>query len=219
MNKFLLDNGFKLLRDNIYFRIHDNIAFDIIEERYKGKSWTIDLSIYIYTEERSCPYCIDQRNLKSLENPKIEEYWWSLEDTELYSKYQAEILEFWDRYSSIDKIKENIHDDMKYSPNKEIYFDQLRMMFYLSLMDDSIEDIDVQLKQIHENINSAFYLDEVFEIKMMELAWNDYSQAKDYYRQCKLEKVERLFDWIKENNHLEYNEFFDLLKSWYNSHK
>ncbi|KIR01486.1 hypothetical protein P261_00300 [Lachnospiraceae bacterium TWA4] len=216
MNKFLEKNGFRLLRDSIYFRIHNVIGFDIVEEQYKENYWTVNLSSYMYTDIST--YCFEEKNLKALNNPLFGEYWWNLDNKEIYSLYENEILNFFNKYSSIEQMKKCIYFYMNHEYSDESYLNQLKLLFYLDLISGGSETVEEQMKKIKryikQNIGSPYYLQEDYENKLLDTMWKDYKQGIDYYEQVMSKKIHDLFRWIQVNNQLEYEDIFDLLDSW-----
>ncbi|KIR01969.1 hypothetical protein P261_00783 [Lachnospiraceae bacterium TWA4] len=220
MNKFLKENGFQLLRDNIYFRIHDVIGFDIVEEQYKGDYWTVNFSSYMYTGEEEEPYCFEKKNLKELKNPIFKEYWWKIDNKEIYLANKTNILDFFSKFSSIDKMKECIQFYMNHDYSDVAYIDELKWLLFLDLVNGANNTVENQLYQIkkciHEQKDLLFYSDEEIENEKLDLMWRDYKQNEKHYVQNLSQKVENLFKWIKENesfSDIDTN-FDDLLDCW-----
>lgn len=105
-SKYIYYYQFKKLKDNIYFRIHDNICIDILEVIEIENYFTVDLSVYVFLKRKYGVYCIASKNLRALETPLYCRYWWS-EQTSAntiieFLKQYGEI--FWKQYDSVDKL-------------------------------------------------------------------------------------------------------------------
>lgn len=91
----------------MFVRIHDIICIDTIEIIvHENDFFSIKLGEYVLINQKEGLNCIGYKDLKALESPIYDTYWWSVKTPVTKS---AEMLErygekYWDKYNSVDKI-------------------------------------------------------------------------------------------------------------------
>lgn len=189
---FLDHHHFKKLKDNMFFRIHDNICIDILEFTEIKNYFTLDLSEYILLAKKYGLYCIASKNLRTLENPLYCRYWWSNQiSTNIIIESLKQYGEvFWKQYDSPVKLIATMQYFIEHSENCTANLPDRLALYHLYLIKNKFNDMQLLAEQLAV---PSYLITENFEEY-----WNNVMQD--------------MLMWIQKSNNK--GSFYEMVYEW-----
>ncbi|MDD7390203.1 MAG: hypothetical protein PUG60_11265 [Lachnospiraceae bacterium] len=178
----------------MFVRIHDIICIDTIEIIvHENDFFSIKLGEYVLINQKEGLNCIGYKDLKALESPIYDTYWWSVKTPVTKS---AEMLErygekYWDKYNSVDKIIDLIQYYIDHSEEQAADLSERLTLFNLYLIKNDYKNAEsLADKLIVRNMFSLNDDPEMYWKNMMEemLKWVKQSDEDETF-------WEKVYDW------------------------
>lgn len=225
LDDYLYKKHFEKFNDRLFVRIHDIICIDTIEIIVYGDDFfSVKLAEYVLINQREeVLNCIEYKDLKALESPMYDTYWWSAKTpvTKIVEMLERYGEKYWDKYNSVDKIMDLIQYYIDHAVRQAVVLSDCLTLFNLYLIKnnyknaESLADKLIVRNTLSLNDDPEMYWKNMTK-EMLEEMLEGVKQSDEDPEMYWKNMMGEMLTWVKQSDDDE--DFFEKAYEWGNQY-